>query len=170
MTLYINLSAEQLSHTNLIQDVTNILQETGLAPEELALEISEPDLMADGELSVAVLERLKSIGVRLGVDDFGTGHLSLPYLDRFPVDFLKMDRSLISGLADTPSNETMVSAIISLAHTLGIQVVAEGVETSRQLAVLRRLGCDLLQGHYFSEALPSDQTGQNIAFINRYYD
>lgn len=170
MTAYINLSAGQLHHTGLVQDITQTLQKTGLAPEKLAIEISEPDLMEDVEFSVAVLERLKDVGVKLGVDDFGTGHLSLPNLNRFRMDFLKLDRTLICGVADDPDRETMTSAIINLAHTLGMQVVAEGVETPRQLALLRRLGCDLLQGHYFAEALPADQTSQTISFINHYYD
>ncbi len=170
LTLCVNLSAEQLNHPDLARNVVRTLEETGLAADSLTLEIAETDLMADCALSMAILERLKSLGVTLAVDDFGTGRSSLPYLNRFPVDFLKIDHSLISGLAEDSEKETVVAATIDLAHALEMRVVAEGVETSQQLARLRRLGCDLLQGHYFSEALPSDRAGQAISFINRYYD
>ena len=109
--------------------------------------------MDDAETNVVTLRRLKSLGVHVAIDDFGTGYSSLSYLKRFPVDSLKIDKSFIDGLGRDPEDTTIVEAVISLAHALGLGVVAEGVESVEQLNQLRRLGCELAQGYYFSRPL-----------------
>jgi len=106
-----------------------------------------------------MLQKLKDLGVNIAIDDFGTGYSSLSYLRRFPVDFLKIDRSLIQGLGQNPRDEAIVSAVITLAHSLDERVVAEGVETERQLDCLREIGCDFAQGYYFAKTLPANEVG-----------
>jgi diguanylate cyclase (GGDEF)-like protein len=152
----VNLSAKEFEHRDLVEDVARNLRETGLDPSTLTLEITESILMEDVPRTVAVLEEVKSLGVKLGVDDFGTGYSALSYLKRFPIDWLKIDRSIIEGLGQDPTDEAVVTAAIVLAHALGAQVTAEGIMTSEQLGRLRALGCDAGQGFYFSEPRPSD--------------
>ncbi len=145
----VNLSARQFRRANLAAEISQVLRETGLDPATLILEVTESAIMEDAEDKAAQLDRLKDIGVRLAVDDFGTGYSSLAYLSRFPLDFLKIDRAFVEGLGNGRRESTLVSGIITLAHTLGMKVVAEGVENNDQLSRLRELGCDLVQGHRF---------------------
>jgi EAL domain-containing protein (putative c-di-GMP-specific phosphodiesterase class I) len=152
----VNLSARQFQRHDLVKEVTGVLKETGLDPRSLILEITESVIMDEAESSTAILEELKDLGVQLAIDDFGTGYSSLSYLNRFPVDFLKIDRSFVEGLPESSEDTAVVSSIIALAHTLGMQVIAEGVETDQQLPQLRKIGCDIAQGHYFSKALTHD--------------
>jgi EAL domain-containing protein (putative c-di-GMP-specific phosphodiesterase class I) len=151
----VNLSARQLDTAVLADNVADIIQRTGLAPGLLGLEITESVIMRDPETSTTALRALKELGVRLAVDDFGTGYSSLAYLRRFPVELLKVDRAFVDGLGDSGDAEdrAIVAAVISLAHTLGMQAIAEGVETAEQLADLRELGCDMAQGYFVSKPI-----------------
>jgi diguanylate cyclase (GGDEF)-like protein/PAS domain S-box-containing protein len=169
LAVCVNLSATQLKHADLITEVTRILRETGLAASGLVLEISESALVDDMQSASTILERLKDLGVRLVVDDFGTGYSRLFDLNRLPVDFLKIDRSVVAGLEEDREKMAMAAATVALAHALGLRAVAEGVETSQQLAHLRGLGCDLAQGHYLGEALPPNEAERAISFIDRYF-
>jgi diguanylate cyclase (GGDEF)-like protein/PAS domain S-box-containing protein len=169
LAVCVNLSSTQLKHPTLVQDVTRILRETGLEADNLVLEISESTIMEDLSSASAILERLKSLRVRIVVDDFGTGYSRLPDLNRLPVDFLKLERSLVGGLEKDREKMTLAAATVALAHALGLGVIAEGVETSQQLAHLRGLGCDLAQGHYLGEALPPSRAERALSFIDRYF-
>ena len=151
----VNLSARQLSRPDLVDAVDRALRESGLNPDRLWLEITESVLMEDPDAAVNALERLRALGVHLSVDDFGTGYSSLAYLRRFPVDALKVDRSFVAGLGRDPEDSAIVEAVVSMAHSLGLSVIAEGVETDEQLARLRDLGCELAQGFYFAAPVPS---------------
>ena len=152
----VNLSARQFAEADLIANVAAILDRAGLEPESLELEITESVVMDQSEASVERLRGLRALGVRLVLDDFGTGYSSLAYLRRLPLDTIKVDRSFVSGLGEDPADLPIVQAVISLAHGLGIDVVAEGIETATQLASLRALACDRGQGYWFSRPLPPD--------------
>jgi diguanylate cyclase (GGDEF)-like protein/PAS domain S-box-containing protein len=156
MFVSVNLSGRQLDTSALIDNVANVLHRTGLEPNLLGLEITESVVMRDPEVSTTLLRALKDLGVRLAVDDFGTGYSSLAYLRRFPVELLKVDRAFVDGL-DSQSGDVedraIVAAVVSLAHTLGMQAIAEGVETAEQLSELRALGCDMAQGFFIARPL-----------------
>ena len=151
----VNLSARQLSRADLVDGVAQALTASGLDPDRLWLEITESVLMEDADTAVDVLGRLRALGVHLCVDDFGTGYSSLAYLRRFPVDALKVDRSFVAGLGKDPEDSAIVEAVVSMAHSLRLSVVAEGVETDDQLARLRDLGCEPAQGFYFAAPVPA---------------
>ena len=153
----VNLSAFQFRHGNLLQMIREALQAAQLEPRFLEVEITESALMSDPEESVTILEQLSRMGVVVSVDDFGTGYSSMSYLRRFPIDKLKIDRGFIAELISRADDASIVRAIVSLAHSLRLKVVAEGVETSEQLNVLRSLGCDQYQGFCFSPAVPAAQ-------------
>jgi len=150
----VNLSARQLSRSDLVDLVAGALGDSGLNPDRLWLEITESVLMEDADTAVETLQRLRALGVHLSVDDFGTGYSSLAYLRRFPVDSLKVDRSFVAGLGEDPEDSAIVEAVVSMAHSLRLSVVAEGVETDEQLTRLRDLGCELAQGFYFAAPVP----------------
>jgi diguanylate cyclase (GGDEF)-like protein/PAS domain S-box-containing protein len=156
-TLRVNLSPRQIAHPDLLDTVVQALEIGGLEPSSLCLEITETALMSDAAASLSVLSALRSLGVELAIDDFGTGYSSLSYLKRFPVTVLKIDRSFVDGLGHDPDDTAIAGAIVSLGRSLGLSLVAEGVETPRHLHELRRLGCDRAQGFLFSAALPPDQ-------------
>ena len=156
-TIEVNLSARQIDHLDLVDTVEGILVGTGVPPANLTLEITESALMKDPAAALTVLRALKDLGVMLAIDDFGTGYCSLSYLQRFPLDILKIDKSFVDGLGIEPGGTEIVGAIINLAHTLGMQVIAEGVETDRQLHHLRLMSCDLAQGFLFSKPVPASQ-------------
>ena len=153
----VNLSAFQFRHGNLLQMIRAALSAADLDPRCLEVEITESALMSDPEESVSILEQLSRMGVVVSVDDFGTGYSSMSYLRRFPIDKLKIDRGFIGELLSRPDDASIVKAIVSLAHSLHLKVVAEGVETSEQLEFLRSLGCDQYQGFCFSPAVPASQ-------------
>ncbi len=159
----VNLSAKQFQHYALVEEVEAALRETGLDPASLDLEITESVVMEDAPATLATLQEIKGLGVNLAIDDFGTGYSSLSYLRRFPVDFLKVDRSIIEGLGEDPKNEVLLSAVVTLAHALDERVIAEGVETEGQLARLREIGCDFAQGYHFAKPLPSEAAGALLA-------
>ena len=150
----VNLSARQFLEPGLLEDVARVLGETGLDPGALTLEITESVLTEDTPVVLATVQYLKLLGVKLAIDDFGTGYSSLSYLKRFPVDYLKIDRSIVYGIEGDPRDEAIASVAITLARALGERVVAEGIETEGQLARLREMGCDLGQGYLFSRPLP----------------
>jgi diguanylate cyclase (GGDEF)-like protein/PAS domain S-box-containing protein len=155
-TVCVNLSARQFQHPKLVEEVGEVLRDVGLDPGGLMLEITESTLIEDIESATATLQQLRDLGVKLAVDDFGTGYSSLSYLKRFPVDFLKIDLSFVENLETDPADRVIVSAVINLAHALGMEVTAEGVETAGQLRQLTSMGCDVAQGFYFSKPLPSE--------------
>ena len=151
----VNLSARQFEQEDLVEEIAEALRRSGLAPEALLLEITESTLMDGAEAAVTRLRNLKALGVKLAVDDFGTGYSSLSYLRRFPVDCLKIDRSFTHGLGRSLDDTVLVSGVISLAKSLDLAVIAEGVETSAQFERLKELGCDFAQGFYFARPLPA---------------
>lgn len=153
----VNLSPRQIDHPEIISTVEGILSATGLPPENLTLEITESALMNDAASALSVLQALKSIGVSLAIDDFGTGYSSFSYLQRFPLDILKVDKSFVDELGVSAEGEEIVAAIVNLAHALGLEVVAEGVETEQQFEVLSRLNCDFAQGYLFSRPVPASE-------------
>ncbi len=157
LRIAVNLSARQFAHANLLQDVARALRETGLDPAALEFEITESMVMHDPERAVTLLTRLKAMGIHLSIDDFGTGYSSLSYLKRFPIDSVKIDRSFIHDIPGDADDAAITRAIIAMAHSLRLKVIAEGVETEEQLSFLRELGCDEMQGYYFSEPLAEDE-------------
>ena len=163
LTVSMNLSARQLLHPELIQEVTRAILESGVDPSGLELEITESVIMEDEEVASSKLKELKSLGVQLTIDDFGTGYSSLAYLRYLPVDSIKIDKSFVDGLGQDSKDGLITSAMVSLAQTLGLSVVAEGVETVKQLRQLRKLGCDLAQGNYFSKPLTSEEASALVA-------
>jgi diguanylate cyclase (GGDEF)-like protein/PAS domain S-box-containing protein len=163
LRLSVNLSGRQLGHPSLVADVRAIINDTHINPSQVELEITESVLMDDVEMSEDTLGQLKRLGVKLAVDDFGTGYSSLSYLRRFPVDVLKVDRSFVDGLGSDPSDSAIVTAIVTLAHTLGLSAIAEGVETTEQLDELRRLRCDMAQGYLIARPATGHDAGEVLA-------
>lgn len=152
----VNLSARQFADRGLVQSIASILAETGMSAQHLDLELTESMVMTDVEFAIGVLRELKGLGVHLSVDDFGTGYSSLSYLKRFPINLLKIDQSFVRDITLNSDGAELVRSIISLAHGLRLQVIAEGVETEEQLAYLRQHGCDQMQGYFFSPPLAAD--------------
>ncbi|MCE4553626.1 EAL and GGDEF domain-containing protein [Roseateles cellulosilyticus] len=157
LTLAVNLSAVQFRQPNLTETVTRIVGEAGIAPELLELELTESVASDDPAAAVTVMNELHAHGVRMSIDDFGTGYSSLSYLKRFKVDRLKIDRSFVGSLPDSGEDQAIVKAIISLARSLGMKTIAEGVETQAQARFLREQGCDEMQGYWFSRPLTAGQ-------------
>jgi diguanylate cyclase (GGDEF)-like protein/PAS domain S-box-containing protein len=168
LVVTVNLSGRQLGHSDLVDDVKEILDETALDPRLLDLEITESVLMDDVEMSDVTLSHLKALGVKIVVDDFGTGYSSLSYLRKFPVDVLKIDQSFVAGLGKDQGDSAIAAAIVSLAHTLGLEAVAEGVETDAQLAELRRMGCNQAQGFHLARPADGDAIGELLASTPHY--
>jgi diguanylate cyclase (GGDEF)-like protein len=153
LVLSVNLSTRQLQHAGLVEEIVDLLDRTGFDPHNLLLEITESALIEDTDETIAILTALKELGVRVAIDDFGTGYSSLSYLRLLPVDVLKIAQPFIDALATDGEPEIFVDAIVHMGHTLNLEVVAEGVETPEQLAALRRMGCNMGQGFYFSRPL-----------------
>jgi diguanylate cyclase (GGDEF)-like protein len=156
LTMSVNVSAVQFTGGGLVEVVTRALTETGIAPASLKLELTETAVMADPEHALAVFAQLKAFGVRVSLDDFGTGYSSLSYLSRLPIDTLKIDRSFVSRLDSCDDKRQIVEIVLTLARALGMDVVAEGVETEAELALLRGMGSDFVQGYYYYRPLASD--------------
>jgi diguanylate cyclase (GGDEF)-like protein len=163
LMLGVNLSGRQLMRPDLLHTVAEALGDSGINPGQLCLEMTESVLMEDVETTMAALHALKRLGVSISIDDFGTGYSSLNYLKRFPVDWLKLDKSFIDGLGKNAEDTAIVGAIVNLAHAIGLQAVAEGVETPEQLAYLNELGCDIFQGYYFARPQPAADIVRLIA-------
>jgi len=155
LTISVNLSARQFCQTNLAAEVARITQETGIDPRSVRLEITESVTMDDAERTIRVLSELRRLGIQFSIDDFGTGFSSLSYLGRFPLHILKIDRSFVNRMEKDHESLAIVKSIISLAHGLGMKVVAEGTETASQVAHLTHLGCDYAQGFFYSKPVAS---------------
>lgn len=163
LTISVNLSGKQLTQPDVVERVEQILQETGIDPSTLKLEITESSIMEHAESTIAMLQRLKALGVQLSIDDFGTGYSSLSYLYRFPVDALKIDRSFVNKMDIELEKLELVRTIATLAWNLSMDVVAEGVENQSQLSHLKALGCEYAQGYFFSKPVDRVMTEQLIA-------
>jgi EAL domain-containing protein (putative c-di-GMP-specific phosphodiesterase class I) len=150
LRMSVNLSSRQFAQQDLLESIALALQEAELAPEYLEIELTESLVMADVDHAIGILRELKALGVKLSIDDFGTGYSSLSYLKRFPIDVLKIDRSFVNDITTDPDDAAIVASIISLAHSLRLTVIAEGVETEAQLAYLQQHDCDQIQGYFFS--------------------
>jgi EAL domain-containing protein (putative c-di-GMP-specific phosphodiesterase class I) len=164
LIMSVNLSGKQLEQPDLIQRIEEVLDESQINPWHLKLEITETVVMENPELAAVTLAKLRSLGVRLSIDDFGTGYSSLSYLNRFPVDTLKIDRSFVTTMNAADENLQIVKTIVTLAGNLGMQVVAEGVETEEQLQQLRSLKCQYGQGYLFST--PLDVVDADLFILN----
>jgi EAL domain-containing protein (putative c-di-GMP-specific phosphodiesterase class I) len=151
-------------HGDVVSLVHSILLETGLAPDRLELEITEGVLIEDFDRGLALLRRLKALGVRISMDDFGSGYSSLSYLQAFPFDKIKIDRAFVMNLGRNPQSAAIVRAVIDLGHGLEMSIVAEGVETQEQLGFLSEEGCDAVQGYFIGKPFP---IGQYAALVGR---
>jgi diguanylate cyclase (GGDEF)-like protein len=167
ISVSMNLSGQQFRQENLIKVVAKVLDDSKLDPHYLELEITESVIMKNAETAVTMLHKLKDMGVQLSMDDFGTGYSSFSYLKRFPLDKVKIDRSFIKDISKKDQDAAIVKAIIAMAHTLKLRVIAEGVETEQQLAFLRKQGCDEMQGYLLSPPLPPEKV---LGFLAREKD
>jgi len=156
LSLSVNLSSRQVSQLDLIEKIRGVIEETGIDPHSLKLEITESVVMENAEAATMMFKQLRALGVQLSIDDFGTGYSSLSYLHRFPVNYLKIDKSFVGRMTEAKDNSEIVRTIITLARNLGLEVVAEGVETEHQNKQLKALGCDFGQGYLFSRPLDGE--------------
>lgn len=163
LTISVNLSSKQFLQVDLTKQIDQLLSETGLQAKDLKLEITESLIMEDVDSAAATLLQLRALGIQVAVDDFGTGYSSLGYLHQFPIDTLKVDRSFVSRMKPSGENSELVRTIVTLGQNLGLDVIAEGVETEEQLTQLRTMGCKYGQGYYFSKPLDSERATALIA-------
>ncbi|MGZ3504398.1 MAG: putative bifunctional diguanylate cyclase/phosphodiesterase [Vulcanimicrobiaceae bacterium] len=163
LRLAVNLSGRQFLHFNLVKQIQEGLRNANLDPRDLDFEITETVAMHNAEESIGVMRQLKSLGIGISLDDFGTGYSSLSYLKRFPIDILKIDKSFVRDIPEDANDLAIVSAIIAMAHALGLKVVAEGVETEPQRDFLRECGCEFAQGFYFARPLPASDVEDLLA-------
>jgi EAL domain-containing protein (putative c-di-GMP-specific phosphodiesterase class I) len=157
LSLAVNVSRHQLRRPGFVAAVASILEETGLAPSCLELELTETVLMDNADATIEVLGSLSALGVTLAIDDFGTGYSSLSYLSRFAIDKLKIDQSFVRDLPSDAGDATIASTVIAMGKALGLEVVAEGVETEEQARFLKHQGCTLMQGDLFCRPLPAEE-------------
>ena len=162
LRIAVNLSAQQFLQKNMVEKIKDVIKETSINPEYLELEITEGVVIHDVDSAISVLQQLKDIGIQISIDDFGTGYSSLNYLKKLPVNTLKIDRSFIFDIDTNPSSKALTSAITTMAHDLKLNVVAEGVETYKQLSYVKKSSCDVIQGYYFSRPL---KTEHDIDFL-----
>lgn len=162
-TVAVNVSAYQFRRPNFAEIVTEILQETGVNPALLEIELTESAIMQDIDFTIKILQHFKSLGVKIAIDDFGTGYSSLSHLKRFPIDYLKIDKSFVANATTNADDRAIVIAIISMAHSLSLKIIAEGVEDEAQLALLSEQGCQEMQGYLFSKPLPPDLLAKVLA-------
>jgi len=153
----VNVSSSQFRNASFVDDVARVLAITGAPSGQLKLELTESLLVEDMETTIATMMALRAYGVGFSLDDFGTGYSSLSYLKRMPLDQLKIDQSFVRDLLTDPNDAAIVDTIIGLSRSLGLEVIAEGVETTEQRALLARAGCELYQGYLFSKALPEPE-------------
>lgn len=159
----VNLSPNQFRHEYLVETVESAIRETNIDPRRLTLEVTESTFMKDQGFAITVLKRLKELGVSIAIDDFGTGYSSLSYLKQFPVDYIKIDQSFVKDVATDPDTTALVTAIITMAHSLNLKTIAEGIETEEQWKILRLLKCDMGQGFYFSPAITPGEFEKMLA-------
>jgi EAL domain-containing protein (putative c-di-GMP-specific phosphodiesterase class I) len=164
----VNLSPHQIARAEFVDEVREVLLATGLEPHRLVLEMTETAMFRDFDGAIQKLQALRRVGVRLAVDDFGNGYSSLGYLRQFPVDELKIPRDFLGKAADDPEQWAFAHAIVALGKTLGLTIVAEGIELPQQRDQLRDLGCDIGQGYLFSKAVPPERIRALVATINRH--
>jgi EAL domain-containing protein (putative c-di-GMP-specific phosphodiesterase class I) len=153
----VNVSADTVLDAAFVTEVAAILTSVGIAPELLTLELTEGVVVGDPELAVERMGELRALGVRISVDDFGTGYSSLTYLKGLPVDEVKIDKTFVDGLSEDPADRAVVRAVVDIAHTLGLRVVAEGVEQEQQMGLLRSLGVDEVQGYLQGRPMPAPE-------------
>lgn len=153
----INISSRQLANHSVVEQFEHLLDKYALPPSLIELEITESCLIQDFEQTLAILWELKELGVSIAMDDFGTGYSSFAYLAKLPIDVLKLDKVLVDGIEGCKEIQSMIGGLIAMCHELGIDVVAEGVELEGQVALLKQLNCDYIQGYYFSKALPKPE-------------
>lgn len=166
LRISVNLSPAQFRHPDLLDTIRGIIEQTGIDPAQLQLEITETIAMTNFDYSVQILREMRDMGLSIAIDDFGTGYSSLNYLRHFPVDKLKIDRSFVVDFDLHPSNDAIVRAIVNLGHGIGAKVNVEGIETAEQLSFMRGLSCDECQGFYFSRALPADEYARLLTLGN----
>ena len=166
-TMSVNVSPRQLSDTNFPAIVSEALTRSGVSPQLLWLEVTESVMISEPELALATLRRLRSLGVRVALDDFGTGYSSLSLLQKFPLQRIKIDRAFVHGVADNPNDRSLVRTIIAMGRSLGLDIVAEGVESVHQLQVLSDLGCSKAQGFLISHPVPADAMRSTVAALER---
>jgi EAL domain-containing protein (putative c-di-GMP-specific phosphodiesterase class I) len=159
----VNLSPRQLDNFTLVETVAAVLESSGLPPSMLELEITESAMMKNTDHAIALMQKLRGMGVCLAIDDFGTGYSSLSYLTRFPLSTVKIDRSFIHDLSHSADAQALVDGIIKLAHSLRMSVVAEGVETQAQLDYLAARSCDQIQGFWLCKPAPAEETSSFLA-------
>jgi EAL domain-containing protein (putative c-di-GMP-specific phosphodiesterase class I) len=159
----VNISARQFQHPGFIQFIVQVLKETKLSAANLELEITETLVMTDAEKNISTMNKLHAIGPQLSIDDFGTGYSSLSYLKRFPINKLKVDQSFVRNMTSNSNDASITKTVILLGQSLNLTVIAEGVETHEQLALLEQYGCDEVQGYLYSKPLNKDKLGQ---FLN----
>jgi EAL domain-containing protein (putative c-di-GMP-specific phosphodiesterase class I) len=157
LRLAVNLSGRQFDQEDLVRSIAEVVEATTFEPADLELELTESSIMRDPDQAVDKLQALDRLGIRLSIDDFGTGYSSLAHLKRFPIKTLKIDQSFIQDITTNPDDAAIAQAIIALAESLRLKVIAEGVETRGQLDLLRRYHCDQMQGYLFSKPLPAEQ-------------
>jgi EAL domain-containing protein (putative c-di-GMP-specific phosphodiesterase class I) len=162
----VNVSMRQLDSSGFVDDVRSALQTHSLTPSSLFIEITETVLMKDANATVALLRRLKDLGVVIAIDDFGTGYSSLAYLRQFPVDILKMDRSFVSEMSGSPDAAVLIHMLVELGHTLGLVTLAEGIEQAGQIKRLRSENCDHGQGYLFSLPVAASRIEELLARIH----
>jgi EAL domain-containing protein (putative c-di-GMP-specific phosphodiesterase class I) len=162
VSIAVNVSAVQFRQKDFCEVIRRVLDETGLAAQHLELELTESLLLADADVALSVLQELKAMGLALAIDDFGTGYSSFSYLRQFRVSKLKIDRSFIRDVATNPNDAAITSAIIGMAKSLNLKVIAEGVENEAQLSFLTAHQCDEIQGYYFSRPLGVEQIGDKL--------
>jgi EAL domain-containing protein (putative c-di-GMP-specific phosphodiesterase class I) len=163
LRVIVNFSTKQLRHPSCVEDIEEALRESGLGARSLSLDVTESAFINALEHNALLLKRIEELGVGICIDDFGTGYSSLSYLKRLPANVLKIDKSFVKGLGEDEEDTAIVGMVVELAHTLGMKVIAEGVESDRQSALLEEMGCDMAQGFYFAEPLPAEEASEFLA-------
>jgi EAL domain-containing protein (putative c-di-GMP-specific phosphodiesterase class I) len=161
----LNISAEELASADFLDYITNSIKETNLSPEILEIEITETALMKDPEIASKNLKKLRDMGASVAIDDFGTGQASLAYLKHFPIDRLKIDQTFVKGALVNQTDQEIIVSVVKLAHSLGMEIIAEGAEEREHMDLLMSLGCDEVQGYFIAKPMPAEKF---VDFVNKY--